>query len=248
MKGIVMEELKDKLVVLTKKGYFVQIDKLDRKVEVGEEITIKRQKISIEKKLIRLTLVAAVVLAIFMVNYLIYGSVFAREYVVVNINPNSNKNVAMEIHYNYFGKIIKLQAANKGGNSIVKKIDDSKSESINVIINKFIKAAQKEKVISQKKENTIVITIAASSKRINDESIDSSVELYIKNNKINAKAMIVFGNETDYKKSKQIGIPIDKFILINEAIKKNPSYKSSDLNKKSIKELIDVANKEGKYE
>lgn len=248
MKGIVMEELKYKLVVLTKKGDFVEIDKLDRKVEIGEEITIKRQKISIEKKLIRLTLATAVVLAIFMVNYLIYGSVFARGYVVVNINPNSDKNATMEIHYNYFGKIIKLQAANKGGNSIVEKIDNFKSESINVIINKFIKAAQEEKTISQNKENTIVITIAASSKKINDESIDSSVERYIKDNKINAKTMIVFGNEIDYKKSKQIGIPIDKFILINEAIKKNPSYKFSDLNKKSIKELINIANEEGKYE
>lgn len=248
MKGIVMEELKYKLVVLTKKGYFIEIDKLDRKVEIGEEITIKRQKISIEKKFIRLTLAAAIVLVIFMVNYFVYSSVFTREYVVININPNNDKNAAMEIHYNYFGKVIKLQAANKGGNPIVQKIDNFKSESTNVIINKFIKAAQEEKTISKNKENAIVITIAASSKKINDESIDSSVERYIKNNKINAKAMIVFGNEIDYKKSKQIGIPIDKFILINEAIKKNPSYKFSDLNRKSIKELINIANQEGKYE
>lgn len=248
MKGIVMEELKYKLIVLTEKGGFIEIDKLNRKVEIGEEITIKRQKISMEKKLIRLTLVAAVVVVIFMINYLIYGSALSRGYVVVNINPNSDKKATMEIHYNYFGKIIKLQAADKGGNSIVQKIDNFKSESTNVIINKFIKAAQEEKTISKNKENAIVITIAASGKKINDESIDSSVERYIKNNKINAKTMIVLGNEIDYKKSKKIGVPIDKFILINEAIKKNPSYKFSDLNKKSIKELINIANQEGKYE
>lgn len=248
MKGIVMEELKYKLVVLTEKGDFIEIDKLDRNLEVGEEITVKTQKTSIKKGLRCLALAAAVVLAVFIINYLSYVSIFSREYVVVNINPNSSKNATMEIHYNYFGKIIKLQPANKGGNSIIEKTDNFKGQSINIVINKFIKVAEEKKIISHENKNTIVITIADSSKKINDESVDSSVEHYIKDNKINAKAMIVLGNEIDYKKSKQIGIPIDKFILINEAIKKNPSYKFSDLNKKSVDELIKIDNQEGNYE
>ncbi|KOF57631.1 hypothetical protein AGR56_15095 [Clostridium sp. DMHC 10] len=248
MKGIVMEELEYKLIILTEKGDFVEVDKSDRKVQIGEEIIIKRQKINIEKTFRRFALAAAAIFIIILASYSIYGSFFTREYVIVSINPSNNKNAAMEIHYNYFTKIVKLQGANKRGSVIVRKIDRSQFKSTSTVINKFIKVAQDENVISQKKENTIVITIASSSKKINDESIDSSVEHYIRDNKINAKAMIVLGDEIDYKKSKQIGVPIDKFILINEAIKKNPSYKFNDLNKKSVEELINIANRQGNYE
>ncbi|KHD38061.1 hypothetical protein NL50_00700 [Clostridium acetobutylicum] len=247
MKGIVIEELKYKLIILTEKGDFIEIDKLNTRAKIGQEINIKSKKISTKKALRRFALAATAMLIFFIINSLIYGMIFTREYVVVDINPNNNKNVAMEIHYNYFGNIIKLQAANKKGVSIVKKMRNLKFKATNVVINNFIRTAQNDKFIDSGKQNTIVITIASSSKSINDESIDSSLEHYIKENKINARPMIVLGNDIDYKKSKQVGIPIDKFILINKVIKNNPSYKFYDLNKKSIDELINIANQEENY-
>lgn len=48
----------------------------------------------------------------------------------------------------------------------------------------------------------IVIIIIVFNKKIDDESIDSFVEYYIKDNKINVKVMIVIGNKIDYKKFK----------------------------------------------
>lgn len=246
MKGIVLEELKNKLIILTKDGDFIEIDRLSEKVEIGEEIVIKGQKVNTKQTLRRFVLAAAMFIVAILGNFVIYGSLVTQGYVSIGINPSDNKNARMEIAYNSFGKAIKLQALNEDGNTIIEKVGKSQFKSTNEVINKFIKAAEKEKVISSEKENTIVITITAFNKKIDDESIDSSVEHYIKENEINAKVMIVVGNKTDYKKAKESGVPIDKFILINKAIKKNSAYEFNELNKKPIEEIIHIINEEEK--
>jgi hypothetical protein len=246
MKGIVLEELKDKLVVLTDEGDFIEIDKLNKKVEIGEEIVIKGQKTNIKKTLKRFAFVAAVFCMVMIGNYTAYASLVTQGYVSISINPSDNKSASVEMAYNSFGKIIKLQALNKEGNALIEKMDRFQFKSTDVIINKFIEASEKDSFISQEKENTIIITIASFNTKIDDESMDSSVEHYIKDNNINAKVMIVTGNKTDYKESKQSGVPIDKLILINKAIEKNSDYKFDDLNKKSIEEITHIINEQEK--
>lgn len=246
MKGIVLEELKYKLVVLTDKGDFLEIDKLSEKVEIGEEIVIKGQKTNIKKTLKRFAFAAAVFCMVIIVNYTAYASLVTQGYVSISINPSDNKSASVEMAYNSFGKIIKLQALNKEGNVLIEKMDGFQFKSTDVIINKFIQASEKDSFISQEKENTIIITIVSFNKKMDGESMDSSVEHYIKDNKINAKVMIVTGNKTDYKQSKQSGVPIDKLILINKAIEKNSAYKFDDLNKKSIEEITLIINEQGK--
>lgn len=46
MKGIVLEELKDKLIVLTDEGDFIEIDKLSKRMNIGDEIPIKSFKVN----------------------------------------------------------------------------------------------------------------------------------------------------------------------------------------------------------
>lgn len=246
MKGIVLEELKDKLIILTKEGDFIEIDGLSRKVEIGEEIVIEGQKINTKHTLRRFVLAAAMFVVVILGNFTIYGSLATQGYVSIGINPNDNENARVEIAYNFIGKTIKLKALNEAGSSLVERMGRVQFKSTNEVINEFIRVAEKESIISQEKENTIVITITAFNKKIDDESLDSSVEHYIKENEIKAKVMIVLGNKTDYKKSKESGIPIDKFILINKAVKKNSAYKFDDLNKKSIEEIIRIINEEEK--
>ena len=246
MKGIVLEELKDKLVVLTDEGDFIEIDKLSEKVEIGEEIVIKEQKTYIKKTLKRFAFAAAMFCMVILGGYAAYGSCVTQGYVSISINPSDNTSASMEMAYNSFGKVIKLQALNKEGNELIEKMNRLQFKSADIIINEFIEASEKDKFISQEKENTIVITIAAFNKKIDDESMDSSVEHYIKDNNINAKVMIVSGNKTDYKKSKQSGVPIEKVILINKAIEKNSAYKFDDLNKKSIEEITRIINEQEK--
>lgn len=246
MKGIVLEELKDKLVVLTDEGDFIEIDKLSEKVEIGEEIVIKEQKTYIKKNLKRFAFAAAMFCMVILGGYAAYGSCVTQGYVSISINPSDNTSASMEMAYNSFGKVIKLQALNKEGNELIEKMNRGRFKATDVIINEFIEVSEKDKFISQEKENTIVITIAAFNKQIDDESMDTSVEHYINDNNINAKVMIVSGNKTDYKESKQSGVPIEKLILINKAIEKNSAYKFDDLNKKSIEEITRIINEEEK--
>lgn len=241
-----MEELKGKLVILTKEGDFIEIDRLSDKVEVGQEIVIKGEKRNTKQRLKRFAYVAAIFVIIILGNYGAYGYFVTQGYVSIDINPSVNKNASMEIAYNLFGKTTKLQALNKDGNNLIEKMDRFKFKPTDIVINEFITSAKKEKIISQENENTIVITITAFNKKIDDESMDSSVEHYIKDNNIKAKVMIVLANKTDYEKSKQSGISTDKFILINKAMKKNPAYKFDDLNKKSIEEIIHMINEDEK--
>lgn len=246
MKGIVLEELKDKLIVLTGEGDFIEIDKLSEKVEIGEEIVIKEQKTYIKKTLKCFAFAAAMFCMVILGGYAAYGSCVTQGYVSISINPSDNTSASMEMAYNSFGKVIKLQALNKEGNALIEKMNKLQFKSTDIIINEFIEVSEKDKFISQEKKNTIVITIAAFNKKIDDESIDSSVEHYIKDNNINAKVMIVSGNKMDYKKSKQSGVPLDKFILINRAMEKNSTYKFDDLNKMSIEEIAHIVNEQEK--
>ena len=108
MKGIVLEELKDKLIVLTDKGDFIEIDKLSEKVEIGEEIVIKGQKTNIKKTLKRSALAAAVFCMVMLGSYTAYASLVTQGYVSISINPSDNKSASMEMAYNSFGKIIKF--------------------------------------------------------------------------------------------------------------------------------------------
>ncbi len=246
MKGIVIEELKDKLIVLTDEGDFIKIDKLSGRVEIGEEIVIKGQKTNIRNNLKHFALTAAVFCMIILGGYAAFGSFAAQGCVSISINSSDNRSASMEMTYNSFGKVIKLQALNKEGNALIEKMDRLQFKSTDVIINKFVEASEEDKFILQEKENTIVITIAAFNRKIDDESMDSSLERYIKENNINAKVMIIRGNKTDYEESKQSDVPIDKFILINKAIEKNSDYKFDDLNKKSIEEITSIINEEEK--
>lgn len=246
MKGIVIEELKDKLIVLTDEGDFIKIDKFSERVEIGEEIVIKGQKTNIRNNLKHCALTAAVFCMIILGGYAAFGFFAAQGCVSISINSSNNRSASMEMTYNSFGKVIKLQALNKEGNELIEKMDRLQFKSTDVIINKFVEASEEDKFISQENENAIVITIAAFNKKIDDESMDSSLERYIKENNINAKVMIIRGNKTDYEESKQSDVPIDKFILINKAIEKNSDYKFDDLNKKSIEEITSIINEEEK--
>lgn len=246
MKGIVLEELKNKRIVLTEEGDFIKINDLNRDLKVGEEILIEEEKANTKHIIRRFALAAAMFVMVMLSSYAFYGYFVTQGYVSIGINPSLGKNVRMKIAYNYFGKTIKLQALNKEGNTIIEKMGRVQFKSTDEATNEFIKAAKKESVISLGVDNTIVITITAFNKKIDDESMDRSVERYIKENQIKGKVMIVLGNKTDYEKAKEDGVPIDKFILINKAIEKNSTYKFDDLNKKSIEEIINIINEEEK--
>lgn len=71
MKGIVIEELKDKFIVLIDDGDFIEIDKLSEKVEIGNEIVIVKEKNNI-KKIFKCFVLIVVVFCMVVFGYVFY--------------------------------------------------------------------------------------------------------------------------------------------------------------------------------
>ncbi|WP_207725845.1 anti-sigma factor domain-containing protein [Clostridium sp. DJ247] len=238
MKGIVLEELKDKLIVLTKDGEFIEVDKPNNSADIGEEIEInmaKRKRKQIFKGLVS---AVAVFLLLFIGSYSAYGYYIPQGYVNVDINPS------VEISYNLFGTPIKLQGLNEDGNKVIKKIGKFSHKSIDVAVDEIIKAAKEEKFISKEKENIILITVTELNKKIDDESLRNSVDNYIDENKIMMKTIFLKGNKTIYGKAKEQGISPGKLILAEQAVEKDSGNESNDVNEKSIREIMDITNNE----
>lgn len=238
MKGIVLQRLNDKIIVLTKDGDFIEIDKPDDFVDIGEEIVINTP--AKDKKLIfrRFIYAAAVFLMFFIGGYGAYGYYAPKGYVNVDINPS------IEIAYNLYGKPIKLRALNEDGNKVIKKIDKSHLKSVDIVINEIIKISEEERFISKEKENTIIITVTELNKKIDDQNLEKAVDNYIKESKIAAKIILLKGNKTIYEKAKEQSISPCKLILIDKAKEKSSGNELNDIDKKSVKEIINIINEE----
>ncbi|WML36786.1 anti-sigma factor domain-containing protein [Clostridium sp. OS1-26] len=241
MKGIVLQRLDDKIIVLTKDGDFVEVDKPNDFVDIGEEIVINRPEK--DKKLIfrHFIYAAAVFLMFFVGGYSAYAYYTPKGYVNVDINPS------IEIAYNLYGKPIKLRALNEDGNKVIKKIDKSHLKSVDIVINEIIKISEEERFISKEKENTIIITVTELDKKIDDQSLEKAVDNYIKESKIAAKTIFLKGNKTIYEKAKEQNISPCKLILIDQAIEKSSGHELNDIDKKSVKEIINIINEEEGY-
>lgn len=238
MKGIVLERLDDKLIVLTTDGGFIEIDKLNDSVDIGEEIVINTSTGNKKQIFRRLIAAAAVFLIFFIGNYGVYSYYTPQGYVNVDINPS------IEIAYNVYGKPIKLRGLNEDGNRVIEKVDKFYLKSIDITIDEIIKVSREEGFISKEKENIILITVTELNKNIDDQSLKNAVDTYIKESKIKAKTVLLKGNKTIYEKAKNQGISPCKLILVDQAIEKSSEHKFNDINKKSVKEIMDIINKE----
>lgn len=240
MNAIILELLKDKLIVLTKEGEFIEIDKISDAVEIGQEIIIDGQK-KCKKQISKwvISIAAVVMLAVFIFGD--YMKYYKRQgYINISINSNANTDANIVIDYNIYGDCIKISALNKNGDKLVRKINGFKHKPANIVINNIINVAKQEKFIANPEENVILITNTKIHKKIDDLELDDTVKNFVKENKIEAKTILLEANKDEYKKAEQDNTPIDKFLLINEVIKGNSSYKFADLKEKSIKEIINI--------
>lgn len=237
MKGIILEQLKDKLIVLTKDGDFIEVDKPNDSVDIGEEIEINMEKRNRKQIFKGFASAAAIFLVLFIGSYSAYGYYTPQGYVDIDINPS------IEISYNLFGMPIKVHGLNEDGNKVIKRIGKFSHKSIDIAVNEIIKAAEEEKFISKEKENIMLITVTQLKKKINNESLKNSVSSYSKENRIVMKTIFLEGSKTIYEKAKEQRISPGKLILIDEAIEKSSRNELNNVNEKSVKEIIDITNK-----
>lgn len=210
MEGIILEELEDKLIVLIKGGEFIEIDKPNYPVEIGQKIIVNTQRKKSKYHLKHFISAAAVFMILLTGGYGVYGYYTPYGYINVDINPS------LEVAYNLYGKSIKLRGLNQDGNQMLKKMDNFKSKSIERVIDKIIETAVQEKFITKEKENKILITVTELNRKIDNEKLEKEVQRFIQQRKVKAAAVVIKGNKAAYQQAKKQGISPSKIILKNQ--------------------------------
>lgn len=232
VKGIIMEVHKNKAVVLTKEGSFLEIDKGDRALEIGQEITLDNNKRLNRQIIRRLVSAAAAFILLITTGYGVYGYYTPYGYVNVDINPS------VEIAYNLYNRVIGLKGLNEDGNILISKMNDYKNKSIENVINKVIDKAVEEAYVKPEEENLILITITEKKDKIDDDKIYQSVDSHIKEKVKNTQVVIMEGDTKIYKKASEDKVSPGKLMLINKAIDLNKDIKYEEVANKSVKEIM----------
>ena len=79
---------------------------------------------------------------------------------------------------------------------------------------------------------------------IKKENLEKAVDNYVKESKIAAKIILLKGDKKIYEKAKEQNISPCKLILIDQAKEKSSGNELNDIDKKSVKEIINIINEE----
>ncbi|WP_069649838.1 anti-sigma factor domain-containing protein [Caloranaerobacter ferrireducens] len=241
MKGIVMEIHKDKVIVLAKDGSFLEVNRGNRTLDIGQEIMIDTNKKLRRQIIRRFVSVAAAFILLLTTGYGVYGYYTPYGYINVDINPS------VEIAYNLYNRVIDLKGLNEDGNILISKIKDYRNKPIENVINEVIDTAVEEAYVKPEEENVILITITEKKDKVDDKKIYKSVDSHIKQKVKNTQVVLIEGDTKVYKKASEDKVSPGKLMLIKEAIDLNKDIKFEEVAKKPVKEIMKII-KEAKKE
>ncbi|MCT4688945.1 anti-sigma-I factor RsgI family protein [Vallitalea sp.] len=221
MRAVVMEIYSNHIIVLTRDGQFKKIKKPNNYIEVGMEININGMTNTNFRR------IAAIIVIIFLISgfgvsayayYTPYG------YINIDINPS------IEIIYNRFNRILKINGINEDGKNMVDNISDYKNKKVETIVGDIIA----ETTLDNNDEINVLLTFD----KLEDKTIDNVKRYLDEDSKVNVYAVEV--PEDDYKQAKDDNVSPGKSALIDEVRKVAPSYKKEKLEEITIDELIEV--------
>lgn len=241
MKGIVMEIHKDKVIVLTKDGSFLEVNRGNRILDIGQEIIIDTNK-NLRRQIIRrFVSVAAVFILLLTTGYGVYGYYTPYGYVNVDINPS------VELAYNLYNRVIDIKGLNEDGDILISKVKDYRNKPIEKVINEVVDRAVEEDYVKPQEENVILITVTEKKNNINEEKIYKSVDKHIKEKVKNTQVVLMEGDNKIYEKAKKDKLSPGKLMLIQKAIDLNKDIKFEEVAKKPVREIMKII-KEAKKE
>ncbi|WP_273320369.1 anti-sigma factor domain-containing protein [Vallitalea guaymasensis] len=223
MRAVVMEIYSNHIIVLTKDGQFKKMKKPNHYIEVGMEINIDSMTNTNYRR------IAAIIAIVFLISgfgvsayayYTPYG------YVNVDINPS------IEIVYNRFNRILKINGVNEDGKNVVDNISDYKNKKVE----KFLGDIIAENTLNNSDQVNVILTYD----KLEEEAIDNLKQSIEENDKVNVYAFEIPKNE--YEKIKCDNLSPGKAALIDKIKTSNPSYKEK-LEEKTIEELVEIVDK-----
>ena len=241
MKGIVADIEKNQMIVLTNTGDFV---KLHRKagVNIGDEINIHKKPL---QQLYRsLTAIAASILILAIMGTGAYAYYAPYSYVSVDINPGVN------IVLNRFERAIEIKMISSDIILSDKEVQMLKNKRIGEVVSGILEQAADKGLITNYKENDVMIAVSSSSKTSADKLLTEINERAIKElSKISSRYEVLV-EKTDmksYKKSINENVSPGKAILAGKIQAMEPGIKITDPEKLNISEAMDLLkNKETK--
>ncbi|SCG82324.1 hypothetical protein DW1_0715 [Proteiniborus sp. DW1] len=236
-----MEKDKNRLIIMTTDGQFLEIKNYINPVEIGQEIEVKssfNHKLGVFR---RVASIAAAIILFLSGGYGVFGYHTVYGYVDVDINPR------VELSYNLYKRVIGIKGLNEDGESILTHVKDYKNKPIEVVVNKVIDSAIRENYIKENSENAVLVTIAESKNEIDDNKILEEINTHIKDSSIEAEVVVIKSDKKSYEETKQDSTSPGKAKLIEKAVNENKNIEPSEIKDKSIKEILNIM-KESKKE
>jgi len=241
LRGVVVEKNKNGLILLTNEGQFIKIRKHVKPVEIGQEIEVEDNtfyKTEVLKKIV--SIAASLLFLLGGLGVFSYNTVYG--YVDIDINPS------IELSYNLYKRVIKIESLNDDGKNLLEGVKGYKNKPVEDVINKVIDNAIKENYISDRGENTVLVTITEDKNNIDHNKILEKVDTHLKNSSIEAEVIVMKSDKESREAAKKNSLSPGKAKLIEKAVDLKEDINPEEIKDKSVKEIINIINEAKKYE
>ncbi|MDK2823830.1 MAG: hypothetical protein PWQ67_2349 [Clostridia bacterium] len=151
-KGLVLEINKNKAIVLTPDGQFLERSFTGKTPEIGSEINIYSKTVNWKIwSMMGIAALLALIIIPFVSMQVLFSPQLAVAYVTIDINPS------IELGLDEEDKVISMQALNEEGDLLLDKVR-IKDLPIDQALEVITEAAIKEKYIKPEKENAVIIS------------------------------------------------------------------------------------------
>ncbi len=224
MRAVIMEKKDNHIIVMTKDGQFKKIKKPQDDIEIGMEINIAD---GVHQNIRRIAAILIVVILMSGLGVSTYAYYTPYGYVNVDINPN------VEIIYNRFNRVLKINGMNDDGKNLVESMEHYKYTKVEDTVSKIINQTIEE---DESEETQVLITYD----KIENQTLDLVKDAIQDDGHVNVYTIKMSTNE--YEEIKNKGKSPGKAILIKDIIENHSNYTPKDLEQKSIKALIELSN------
>lgn len=234
MKGIVVNQNNDEVIIFTKDGQFIKEKNKYHNCTIGEEIIFENKYLHKTKlKTIRkygFRYAAAILLCV-LITSLGY-SVYAHPvgYINIDINPS------IQLAYNRFHRIVSIKGNNEDGESMVSSLEAIKGKKIEESIANVVIVAKKEHYMDEKP--AVTLTFVGDNNELDEEQIldELNKEQYIEDS---VQWMVINKTEKQYEEEQK-----DKKLLIEEQQYKEKNEMSSNKKKHKTEEKVKLKGNE----
>lgn len=214
MRGLVMEIRSDSVYVMTPEGGFEEWVMDTEEICIGQEVSkpaeVLREHVFVKMRRQMVSIAAVLVVALALGGVGGWAYFTPAGYVNVDINPS------VELAFNMFDRVIRVEGVNDDGRELVEFMEVSRFDTVDEALEKVVEASRAEGFISEDKENFILITLTNLKKDL--PKVREEVEIVISD--LESDQIDIEFLETDKKQfyeAKEAGESPGKRVMVEKA-------------------------------